>query len=120
MSTLQVSCEDGEEYKRNYRLQLKAMAETEGRAGVAPELLFLYLRPASVDALARGSVKVLSLLGSLLAGSRESGGHWWQEKGDVGLRSPKEMETGRGCSSLEEAGPCLPAVHRCLTACGGT
>ena len=55
---LQVSCEEAEEYKRAYRPQLKALAEAEGRLGVGPELLFVYLRPGPVDALAKGPAKV--------------------------------------------------------------
>ncbi|GAB4816227.1 hypothetical protein N2152v2_003273 [Parachlorella kessleri] len=53
-----VSCEEAEEYKRAYRPQLKALAEVEGRLGVGPELLFVYLRPGPVDALAKGPAKV--------------------------------------------------------------
>lgn len=54
----QVSCEEGEEYKRAYRAQLRALAEAEGRPGVMPELLFVYVRPGTADVLAKGPAKV--------------------------------------------------------------
>ena len=57
----QVACEDGEDYKRVLKTQLRAF--TEGAAAKDPlsggaEWLMLLVRPANSDALARGPRKV--------------------------------------------------------------
>jgi hypothetical protein len=55
---VQVSCEEAEEYRHAYRAQLKAAAEHEGRPGVLPELLFVYVRPPGSNPLGKGPAKV--------------------------------------------------------------
>ena len=57
----QVACEDGEEYRRALKAQLRAF--TEGAAAKDPlsggaEWLMLLVRPPNSDALARGPRKV--------------------------------------------------------------
>ena len=105
----QVSCEEGEEYKRNYRLQLKALAEAEGRPGVAPELLFVYLRPPSADPLARGPAKV----GSPLLG------HWVSGQGL--MRGPAVSRPGALLILQSvQAGGIAPAGAGCRVLSGAT
>lgn len=52
------TCSEAEDYKRDLRLRLKAMADTESAAPGQPELLFVYVRPSGVDAAAKGPAKV--------------------------------------------------------------
>jgi hypothetical protein len=57
-----VSCPDYEEYKRDLRLRLRAMADTETQAAGQPELLFVYVRPAGSDAAAKGPARVFEAM----------------------------------------------------------
>lgn len=56
------SCPDYEDYKRDLRLRLKAMADTESSAPGQPELLFAYLRPPGADPAAKGPARVFDAM----------------------------------------------------------
>ena len=43
------SCEDGEEYRRVHRPQLKAIADPDARIPIAPELVIAYISPPGSD-----------------------------------------------------------------------
>jgi hypothetical protein len=66
-----VSCLEYEDYKRDLRLRLKAMADTETAAPGQPELLFVYLRPAAADAAAKGPARVFDTMRRDLTRRRE-------------------------------------------------
>ena len=52
------SCDDYEEYRRNFRLQLRAMVDSETRLGTDPEPIFLYVKPSHVEEDSRGPQRV--------------------------------------------------------------
>ncbi len=56
------SCPEYEDYKRDLRLRLKAMADTESLAPGQPELLFVYLRPAGADPAAKGPARAFDAM----------------------------------------------------------
>ena len=66
-----VSCLEYEDYKRDLRLRLKAMADTESSAPGQPELLFVYLRPAGAEAAAKGPARVFDAMRRDLTRRRE-------------------------------------------------
>ena len=43
------SCQDYDEYKRNFRLQLRAMADVESRLPTDPIPIFVYVQPPTLD-----------------------------------------------------------------------
>jgi len=53
------SCEDYEEYKRNFRLQLRAMVDPEMRLATDPMPVFVYVRPSNVEEDSKGPSRVL-------------------------------------------------------------
>ena len=53
------SCEDYEEYKRNFRLQLRAMVDPETRLATDPMPVFVYVRPSNVEENSKGPTRVL-------------------------------------------------------------
>eukprot|EP00890_Picochlorum_soloecismus_P001039 jgi/Picsp_1/1936/NSC_05402-R1_trafficking protein particle complex subunit 10 len=53
------SCEDYEEYKRNFRLQLRAMVDPETRLATDPMPVFVYVRPSNIEDDNKGPVRVL-------------------------------------------------------------
>ena len=55
----QVSCEDAEDYRRQWRMQLKAILEREkDSVGGLAEWVICYVRPPNADALSKGPKKV--------------------------------------------------------------
>ena len=52
------SCEDYDEYKRNFRLQLRAMADSEARLPTDPIPIFVYVQPVHVEDV-RGPMRVV-------------------------------------------------------------
>lgn len=65
------SCGEYEEYRRDLRLRLKAMADTETAAPASPELLFVYVRPPAADATAKGPARVFDAMRKDLNRRRE-------------------------------------------------
>lgn len=57
-----VSCGEYEDYKRDLRIRLRAMADTETSAPGQPELLFAYVRPTTVEAGAKGPARVFDAM----------------------------------------------------------
>ena len=58
-----ISCNDAEDYKKNFRLQLRAMIETEGRHPLSPEPVFVYTAPpSSPDIDPKGSGRVVDAM----------------------------------------------------------
>ena len=57
-----VSCLEYEDYKRDLRLRLRAMADTETFAPGQPELLFVYVRPLGSDPAAKGPAKAFDAM----------------------------------------------------------
>ncbi|KAK9863262.1 hypothetical protein WJX84_010782, partial [Apatococcus fuscideae] len=58
-----VSCEDAEDYRRQWRMQLKAILEREkDSVGGLAEWVICYVRPPNADALSKGPKKVMEAL----------------------------------------------------------
>lgn len=57
-----VSCGEYEDYKKDLRLRLRAMADTESSAPSQPELLFAYVRPPGLEAGAKGPARVFDAM----------------------------------------------------------
>ncbi|KAL4537279.1 hypothetical protein Ndes2437B_g08423 [Nannochloris sp. 'desiccata'] len=62
-SLVLISCNDAEDYKKNFRLQLRAMIDYEGRHPLSPEPVFVYIAPKpSPDVDPKGPGRVVDAM----------------------------------------------------------
>jgi hypothetical protein len=104
-----ISCEDADDYKRNFRLQLRAMVDPETRAPLAAEPVFVYVRPPdSPDAAGKGAARVVDAM------RRELGSR--QRERVVRLDPPPPPPPGRGAPGPDGG---VPGVDDLLGAVQG-
>ena len=57
-----ISCNDSDDFKRNFRLQLRAMVDPENSEPLAPEIVFVYVRPLTVDPESKGPARAIDAM----------------------------------------------------------
>lgn len=103
-----ISCDDAEDFKRNFRLQLRAMVDPETRHPLSPEPVFIYVPPQGLDPDAKGPGRVIDAM------RRELGSR--RRERVARLNPPEPSSSGRPGSPAQGADDVIGCIKEALRA----